>query len=89
MTWPNFNMRFLEKYFLDSAKHEREAKFLTFQLGNLTVQAYTNMFKYLVRFYSLAVTEEWKCRKYQGGLKHELRRFLVPLRIQEFPVLVK
>jgi len=29
--WENFKKRFLEKYFPDSAKHEREAKFLTLQ----------------------------------------------------------
>jgi len=29
VTWVNFRRRFLEKYFPDSAKHEREAEFLT------------------------------------------------------------
>ena len=79
----------MEKYFPDSARLEREAKFLTFQQGNLTVQAYTNIFEYLAKFYSPTITEEWRCRKYEGGLKHELRRFIVPLRIREFPVLVE
>jgi len=65
----------LEKYFPDSARHEREAEFLTFQQGNLTVQAYTDKFEYLARFYSPTVTEEWRCRKYEGRLKHELRPF--------------
>jgi len=31
ITWISFRTRFLEKYFSDSAKHEREAEFLTFQ----------------------------------------------------------
>jgi len=31
VTWTSFTARFLEKYFPDSAKHEREAEFLTFQ----------------------------------------------------------
>jgi len=53
------------------------------------VQAYTDRFDYLARFYSPTVTEEWLCRKYEGGLKHELHRFIVPLRIREFPVLVE
>jgi len=66
-----------------------EAEFLTFQQGNLTVQAYTDRFEYLAKFYSAAVTEEWRCRKYEGGLKHEMRRFIVPLRIREFPILVE
>jgi len=35
------------------------------------------------------VTKEWRCKKFEGGLKHELRRFLVPLKIREFLVLVE
>jgi len=53
------------------------------------VEAYIERFKYLARFYTPLVTEDWRCRKFEGGLKHELRRFLVPLRIREFPVLVE
>jgi len=55
----------------------------------MTVQAYTDRFEYFSRFYSQAVTEEWHCKKIEGGLNHELRRFLVPLRIREFPILVE
>jgi len=89
MTWATFRTKFLEKYFPDSARHEREAEFLTLQQGTMTVEAYIERFEYLARFYSPEVTEEWKCRKFEGGLKHELRRFLVPLMIREFPVLVE
>ena len=35
------------------------------------------------------MTEEWRCRKLEGGLKHELRRFIVPLRVREFSILVE
>ena len=31
VSWANFRKRFLEKYFLDSVRHEREAEFLTLQ----------------------------------------------------------
>jgi len=55
----------------------------------MTLQAYIDKFEYLARLYSPTVTKEWRCRKYEGGLKHELRRFLVPLRIKEFLVLVE
>ncbi|XP_027922873.1 uncharacterized protein LOC114180780 [Vigna unguiculata] len=89
ITWTSFRTRFLEKYFPDSTKHEKEAEFLMFQQGNLTVQAYTDRFEYLARFYSPAVTEEWRCKKYEGRLKHELCQFIVPLHIREFPVLVE
>jgi len=81
MTWVNFRARFLEKYFPDSAIYERETKFLTLQQETMTVQAYTDRFEYLARFYSQTVNEEWHCRKFEGDLNNELRRFLVPLRI--------
>ena len=53
------------------------------------MQAYVERFEYLYRFYSHTVTEEWRCRKFEGGFKHELRRFIVPLRVGKFPVLVE
>jgi len=89
VTWATFRTRFLEKYFLNSASHEREAEFLMLQQGTMTVEAYIERFEYLARFYTPVVTEEWRCRKFKGGLKHKLRRFLVPLRIREFPILVE
>jgi len=85
----SFRTRFLEKYFPDSAKHALEAEFLTLQQGNQPMQTYIDRFEYLARFYSQAITKEWRCHKFEGGLRHELRRVLVPLRIWEFPVLVE
>jgi len=35
------------------------------------MKTYTDKFEYLARFYSPTITEEWRCRKYEGGLKHE------------------
>jgi len=72
VNWANFRTRFLEKYFPDSAKHALEAEFLTLQQGNRSVQAYVDRFEYLPRFYSQEITEEWHCRKFKRGLKHEL-----------------
>jgi len=39
VNWTNFKTKFLEKYFPDSNKHERDAEFLTLQQGNMSVQA--------------------------------------------------
>ena len=55
----------------------------------MTVQAYVNRFEYLTRFYTQNITEEWRCRKFERGLRHELLRVLVPLKIKEFPLLVE
>ena len=40
MTWATFRTRFLEKYFPDNARHEREVEFLTLQQGTMTMEAY-------------------------------------------------
>jgi len=74
-----FRTRFLEKYFSNIARHKREAEFLTLHQGTMTMKAYIDRFEYLARFYSPPVIEKWRCRKYEGRLKHELRRFLIPL----------
>jgi len=52
ITWTSFRTRFLEKYFPDSAKHEREAEFLTFQHENLTVQTSLNIWRGSIRLRS-------------------------------------
>jgi len=58
VTWVIFRTRFLEKYFPDSARHEREEEFFTLQQGTMTVQGYIERFEYLARFYTPVVTEE-------------------------------
>jgi len=68
VTWTTFKMRFLEKYFPNSAEHERKVEFFTLQQGTMTVQAYTDRFEYLTRFYLPVVTKEWRCRKLRADL---------------------
>ena len=53
------------------------------------MQAYIDRFDYLARFYSQAVTKEWRCKKFEGGLKHKFPRFLMPLKIREFQIFVE
>jgi len=50
VNWVNFRKRFLDKYFPDSVRHEREAEFLTQQQGSMSVHAYVDRFEYLARF---------------------------------------
>ncbi|XP_027905603.1 uncharacterized protein LOC114165135 [Vigna unguiculata] len=69
--------------------NSRRGDHLDFLQDQIPGEAYTDSFEYLARFYSPAATEEWRFRKYEGGLKHELRRFIVPLRIRAFPILVE
>ncbi|XP_027912494.1 uncharacterized protein LOC114171916 [Vigna unguiculata] len=82
-------MRFLEKYFPGIAKQDKEAEFLALQQGDMTVQEYVNRFEHLARYYSQAITEEWRCLKFERGLRHELKRVVTPLRERRFPILVE
>ncbi|XP_027915052.1 uncharacterized protein LOC114174410 [Vigna unguiculata] len=87
--WTSFRTRFLEKYFPDTARQDREAKFLALQQGDITVQEYVNRFEHLARYYSQNITEEWRCQKFERGLKHELKKVVTSLRERRFPILVE
>jgi len=89
MNWANFRTRFLEKYFPDTAKQDREAEFLALQRGNMSVQEYVNKSENLARYYSQAITEKWRCLKFERRLKHELKKVVTPLRERRFLVLVE
>jgi len=53
------------------------------------VQEYVNKFEHLARYYSQNITEDWRCLKFERGLKHELKKVVTPLRERRFPVLVE
>jgi len=53
------------------------------------VAKYTEMFKYLTRFYTLTTNERWRCQKFKNGLKHEIGELVVPLSIRDFPTLIE
>ncbi|KAL4287029.1 hypothetical protein AHAS_Ahas19G0145300 [Arachis hypogaea] len=59
----------------------------------MSVEEYTRKFEDLCRFLKICQGnpedfEEWKCLKYEGGLRNELMHLLVPLEIQNFTELV-
>jgi len=53
------------------------------------VQEYVNRFEHLARYYSQDITEEWRCLKFERGLKHELKKVVTPLRERRFLVVVE
>jgi len=85
VSWANFRTHFLEKYFPDTARQDKEAEFLAMQQGDMTVQEYVNKFEHLARYSSQNITEEWKCLKFERGLRIELKRLVTPLRERRFP----
>jgi len=88
-TWANFRTRFLEKYFPNTARQDWEAEFLDLQQGDMSVQEYVNKFEHLARYSSQNMTEEWRCLKFERGLKHELKKVVTPMRERRFPILVE
>ncbi|XP_068490499.1 uncharacterized protein [Phaseolus vulgaris] len=89
LDWESFRVKFLEKYFPDSARFAKEAEFLRLEQGEMSVNAYATRFEYLARFYTQATSEAWRCRKFEEGLKHELKKTIAPMCIREFPALVE
>nr|KYP42943.1 hypothetical protein KK1_035650 [Cajanus cajan] len=79
----------MEKYFPESVRHAKEAEFMRLHQGGLSVLEYAMRFEHLARFYSQAISEAWKCRKFAEGLKYELKKVVVPMAITEFPALVE
>nr|KYP72996.1 hypothetical protein KK1_005603 [Cajanus cajan]KYP73001.1 hypothetical protein KK1_005608 [Cajanus cajan] len=87
--WECFRTMFMEKYYLESVRHAKEAEFLRLHQGGLPVSEYALRFEHLARFYSQAIFEAWKCRKFAEGLKYELKKVVVPMAITEFPAFVE
>ncbi|XP_020219212.1 uncharacterized protein LOC109802309 [Cajanus cajan] len=87
--WECFKRMFLEKYFLESVRHAKEAEFMRLHQGGMTVSEYAMRFEHLARFYSQGIAEAWKCRTFAEGLKYDLKRVVVPMAITEFPALVE
>ncbi|XP_020207832.1 uncharacterized protein LOC109792806 [Cajanus cajan] len=49
--WECFKRVFLEKYFLESVRHSKEAEFIKLHQGSLTVSDYAMKFEHLARFF--------------------------------------
>ncbi|XP_047169513.1 uncharacterized protein LOC124848260 [Vigna umbellata] len=75
ITWELFRVKFYTEYFPNS--------------GNKTVSEYVDRFKHLLRFNTTAVDEEWQSRKFENGLRGDIKLLVNGLRIREFPALVE
>ncbi|XP_057747184.1 uncharacterized protein LOC130966403 [Arachis stenosperma] len=74
-----FNDEFYKKYFLRAARDTKEMELMQLKQGNTTVAEYA---RNPVDF------EEWKCLKFEEGLREDLMSSVVPLEIQNFAKLV-
>ncbi|XP_047155188.1 uncharacterized protein LOC124826406 [Vigna umbellata] len=89
ITWEVFRSKFYEEYFPDSVRFAKEVEFLQLVQGGMSVSEYTNKFKHLVRFNTMATSEEWQCRKFENGLRSDLNVLISSLCIRMFPAMVE
>ncbi|XP_047165530.1 uncharacterized protein LOC124834757 [Vigna umbellata] len=89
ITWEVFRNKFYEEYFPDGVHFAKEVEFLQLVQGGMSVSEYTNKFKHLVRFNTMATSEEWQCRKFENGLKSDLKVLISSLCIPSFPAMVE
>jgi len=50
---------------------------------------YAEKFKHLSRFYTLPLDKEWRCRKFENGLRRDIHLIVAPLSIKDFAALVE
>lgn len=87
ITWEVFRTRFLERYFPASVRYAKEMEFLQLRQGGMTVGDYASKFESLSK-YSWCPDEDWKCRRFEDGLRHDIKESVVLLEIREFPKLL-
>ncbi|XP_057734232.1 uncharacterized protein LOC130949569 [Arachis stenosperma] len=91
--WDSFREEFYKKYFPRAARDAKEMELILLKQGDMTIAEYARKFTDLCCFSkicqgNLADFEEWKCLKFEGGLREELINFVVLLEIRNFAELV-
>jgi len=89
ITWEAFKRRLLSEYFLDNVRYAKEVEFLQLTQGDNSVAEYAERFKHLGRFYTMPLDEEWRCRKFENGLRGDIRLMVAALSIKDFAALVE
>ncbi|XP_017441250.2 uncharacterized protein LOC108346705 [Vigna angularis] len=89
ISWAVFRSKFYEEYFPDNVRYAKEVEFLQLVQGGKSVSEYTNTFKHLLRFNTMATSEEWQCRKFENGLRSDLKVLISSLCIKSFPSMVE
>ena len=87
ITWRVFKDTFLAKYVPESVKQEKDIEFLKLEQGNLSVDEYTMKYDGLIpysRVYQMAPNEEWKCAKYESGLRPDIKSLVANLEIRNY-----
>ncbi|XP_016192319.1 uncharacterized protein LOC107633194 [Arachis ipaensis] len=91
--WDTFRDEFYKKYFLGVARDAKEMELMQLKQGDMAIAEYARKFDDLCHFSKIcqgnpADFEEWKCLKFEGGLRDDLMSSIVPLEICNFAELV-
>ncbi|XP_016178238.1 uncharacterized protein LOC107620619 [Arachis ipaensis] len=91
--WDVFKEEFYKKYFPRATREAKEMELMQLKQGSMSVVEYTRKFEDLCHFSKVcqgnpADFEEWKCLKFEGGLREDLLNTVVPLEIRNFAELV-
>ena len=92
LTWAQFKTLFLDKYFYSTLRDQKEVEFLSLQQGNMTISEYVAKFENLARFSNnlLNQTDDiWKCKRFEQGLRPELRNIVTAHRIRDYQQLIE
>ncbi|XP_074352926.1 uncharacterized protein LOC141692086 [Apium graveolens] len=86
VSWTRFTELFLEKYFPDCLQNHLEVEYLELKQGEKSVSEYEAKFTELARLSPGYVsTKIQKVRRFQQGLKSEIRSGVVALQLKTYP----
>ncbi|XP_016199433.1 uncharacterized protein LOC107640426 [Arachis ipaensis] len=91
--WEIFWTDYYKEYFSNSVRNAKELELMQLKQGQMTVTKYTCRFEKLCRFSCICQGApedfaEWKCIKYEGGLRSDILGFVAPMEIRVFSELV-
>ena len=90
MTWAEFQVLFMGKYFPDTARHEKAQEFLELRQGTRNVIDYVSRFTKLARFTDdFVATYLAKVRRFENELRLSIRGRIVGLRLQYMDSIVR
>ena len=80
ISWDFFVQEFQTKYVTDDYKETKWKQFLNMKQGNLTVAEYKNEVSRLSKYApELVLTETFRCRQFEDGLKESIKRYLTTM----------
>ncbi|KAJ4702887.1 Cellular nucleic acid-binding protein [Melia azedarach] len=90
VTWDRFKELFDEKYFPQSLRDDKEAEFIQLTQGSKSLIEYERKFEELSRFAPhLLDTEARKARRFERGLKPELRKLISVLELKTYSAVLQ